>query len=147
VPKLFAKLVADTIVKSTIPYIKKRVGFDLRKFIKFTTADKSLDALWTAKKSADEREQYNKDRKRLAEIDSAQRRVDEQSAILAKSVENIKARLSALELLGLKKTKLTLYRTSLENPMLTQQELAKTVRKDRRTVIRWLQEIESLILI
>jgi predicted transcriptional regulator len=56
----------------------------------------------------------------------------------------LEEKLGALATLGLSPKKIELYKLKLQNPDKTQQELGEMVGKPRRTVIRWLQDVEAL---
>lgn len=144
VSNLFSTVVKDEVVKEGVSEIKELVKFDTRRIRQEKRVGKTLDSLYLHKKQADQEKELLKHREQLAMLMLAQKHNEERFEQIGNALLVHEDRLKALAVLGVEEKKLELYKLKVENPEMTQQELADKIGKSRLTVIRWLKDIESV---
>jgi hypothetical protein len=146
VNNLFSTVTQDFLVKEGVQDIKHLVKFDTRKVRQERRVGKTLDNLYIHKKQADQEKELLKHREQIAMLMLAQKHNEDRFEQIGSALLQYEDRLKALAVLGVEQKKIDLYRLSLSEPCMTQQELADSIGKTRLTVIRWLKDIEQVTL-
>lgn len=141
---IFTTVASDEVVKEGITEIKELVKFDTRKVRQEKKVGKTLDNLYLHKRQADQEKELLKHREQLAKLMLAQKHNEERFEQIGSALLIHESKLKALEVLGVDKKKIEMYKLKLENPDITNGELGSKIGKSRLTVIRWLKDIESL---
>lgn len=144
VNNLFGTIIKDNIVKEGVSEIKELVTFDTRKVRQEKRVGKTLDNLYLHKKQADQEKELLRQREQLAMLMLAQKQNEERFEQIGNALLVHEDKLNALAILGVDQKKIELYRLTLEQPLLTRQQLADTIGKSKPTVIAWLKDIKRL---
>ena len=143
VSNLFSKITQDSTVKEGVTEIKELVKFDTRKVRQEKRVGKTLDNLYLHKRQADQEKELLKHREQIAMLVMAQRYNEDRFEQIGSALLLHEDKLKALAVLGVEQKKIDLYELSLKEPNLTRDALAERVGKSKRTVIAWLQEINT----
>lgn len=144
VNNLFSTITQDSTIKEGVQDIKDLVKFDTRKVRQEKRVGKTLDNLYIHKKQADQAKELMQHREQIAMLVLAQRYNEDRFEQIGNALLQHEDKLKALAVLGVEQKKIDLYELTLKEPSMTQQELADSSGVNRRTVIRWLKDIEEV---
>lgn len=141
---IFTTVASDEVVKEGITEIKELVKFDTRKVRQEKKVGKTLDNLYLHKRQADQEKELLKHREQLAKLMLAQKHNEERFEQIGSALLVHEEKIKALNTLGIDQKKIELYRIVEENPKLKHNELAAKLNVSRRTIIRWLNDLDNL---
>jgi len=146
VSNLFNKVTTDCVVKEGVQEIKELVKFDTRKVRQQKQVGKTLDVLYIFKRQADQEKELLKHREQIAMLVLAQKFNEDRFDQIGSALLLHEDKLKSLAVLGIEQKKIDLYKLQEDHPEMTQQQLADSVGKSRLTVIRWLKDIEEVMV-
>lgn len=141
---LHTKVMQDKDIGYSVEPLKENGRLDMRTQRHKKQPSKYIASIAQAKLLSDLAKKSKEQEERLARLEIAQRHNEDRFDQIGNALLVHECKLKALEVLGIDKKKIDMYKIRLENPSLTHSEIASKIGKSRLTVLRWLKEIEEL---
>jgi hypothetical protein len=142
---LHTKVMQDQEIGTAVEPLKEKGRLDMRTQRHKKQPHKYIASIAQAKLLMDLAKKSKEQEERLARLEIAQKSNEDRFQQIGDALLVHEEKLKALKVLGVKSLQLEAYKLKLNQPELTQEQIGLKIGKDRRTIIRWFNEIDTLI--
>lgn len=140
---LHSKVTSDEVVKEGLMVLRKEKAYDGRKQMRKKTPNDYLSSFANSKLIADMAKRQREQEERLARLELAQKQNEDKFDQIGNALMLHESKIKALLVLGVDQKKIDVWKTHIESPGLTRQQLADLHNKSKPTIIKWLKDVQS----
>lgn len=141
---LHTKVMQDGEIGTAVEPLKEKGRLDMRTQRHKKQPHKYITSIAQAKLLMDLAKKSKEQEERLARLEIAQKSNEDRFQQIGDALLVHENKLKTLEVLGLDKEQIAMYKLRQENPELTNQQLADKCNVSKRTIMRWSREIHEL---